>query len=207
MLWFRRLIVTFHLGGLGLISEQFVVYKVILGQVFLTENFGFPRLITIPPMLHVHSSFFFGMDNSQWETAVTTKPHPIKKLTTISEISSCTWSCGRWGNPCLSLSLFLSLALWWVRCGHCSTPRDHVRRYCSVARGRCGGAREEWKICSYLHCWPDLRKEDGKFHFLQKHKYMFNFMLYGSIQSWEKMGTQWGSASALYRLQESLWFS
>jgi len=57
--------VTYHLGGLGLILEQFVVDKVALGQVYLTENFGIPRLITIPPMLHVHLSLFLGMDNSQ----------------------------------------------------------------------------------------------------------------------------------------------
>jgi hypothetical protein len=28
-----------------------------------------------------------------------------------------------------------------------------------------------------------------------------------STNTWEKMGLQWSSASALYRLQESLWFS
>ena len=27
------------------------------------------------------------------------------------------------------------------------------------------------------------------------------------INTWEKMGIQWSSASALHRLQESLWFS
>jgi len=40
-----------------------------------------------------------------------------------------------------------------------------VRRCCSVARGRGGGAEAVWRICSYLHCWPDLRKEEGKLHF------------------------------------------
>ena len=35
---------------------------------------------------------------------------------------------------------------------------------------------------------------------------IISYILYSS-NTWEKMGTQWGSASALYRLQESLWFS
>jgi len=72
-----------------------VVDKVALGQVFLSENFGFTKPINIPPMLHVHSSLFLGMENSQSEAAVTTNTHPITKLTKRSEISSRTWSCGR----------------------------------------------------------------------------------------------------------------
>ena len=34
-------------------------------------------------------------DGQQPEVAVTTKSHPITRLTKRSEISSCTWSCGR----------------------------------------------------------------------------------------------------------------
>jgi hypothetical protein len=32
-------------------------------------------------------------------------------------------------------------------------------------------------------------------------------MTYVFVQSWEKMGIQLSGVSALYRLQESLWFS
>jgi hypothetical protein len=66
-------------------------------QVFLTENFGFPKPITIPPVLHVHSSLFLGMDNSQSEAAVATKSHPITTLTKRREI------------------FFLYLELWSLR--------------------------------------------------------------------------------------------
>ena len=45
-----------------------------------------------------------------------------------------------------------------------------MRHCCSVARGRGGGAKVVWRICSYLHCWPDLRKEDGKLHFYRDTK-------------------------------------
>jgi hypothetical protein len=46
--------------------------------VFLTESFGFTRPITIPPIMHVHSSLFIEMNNSQPEAAVATKSHPIQ---------------------------------------------------------------------------------------------------------------------------------
>jgi hypothetical protein len=81
MSYLRRVFVTSHLGGSGLIPEQFMVDKVALGQGYLTGNFGIPKSVTILSIVHVDSSLFLRKDITQQRPKFQEKSEIIRRLT------------------------------------------------------------------------------------------------------------------------------